>query len=106
VSAIRGFRLQAEESPAGMRPAFASAWSTHTGRRLWQRYGYERVLRDEMERALAIRYVVANPVRAGLVCHPREYPYLGSRRCTFDELLQVSEYSAAFAAGLSRRRIF
>jgi putative transposase len=63
------------------------------GRRLWERYGYDRVIRDDMERALTIRYLLANPVRAGLVDHPALYPFLGSQRYTVDELLQICEYS-------------
>jgi len=63
------------------------------GRRLWQRYGYERFIRDDMERALTIRYLLANPVRAGLVSDPREYHGLGSQRYTVDELMLMSEYS-------------
>jgi putative transposase len=62
-------------------------------RRLWQRYSYERVMRDEMERALTIRYVLANPVKAGIARHPSEYPFLGSQRYSVEELLQISEYS-------------
>lgn len=65
------------------------------GRRLWQRYGYERFIRDEMERALTIRYLLANPVRAGLVSDPRQYHGLGSQRYTVDELMQMLEYSEA-----------
>ena len=63
-------------------------------RRLWQRYGYEHVIRDDMELALTIRYLLANPVRAGLVNHPAEYPFLGSELSTVDELLQICEYTA------------
>ena len=65
------------------------------GYRLWQRYGYERIMRDEVERALTIRYLVANPVRAGLASHPRDYPFVGSQLYTIDELLQICEYSDA-----------
>jgi putative transposase len=59
---------------------------------LWQRYGFEHFIRDEMELALTIRYVIANPVRAGLVSHPSEYPYLGSFRYSIQELLEICEY--------------
>jgi putative transposase len=52
------------------------------GLRLWRRYGFERVIRDDTELALTIGYIVANPVRAGLVDHPGKYPYLGSQRHT------------------------
>ncbi len=62
--------------------------------RLWQRYSHERFLRDEVERALTIRYLLANPVKAGLVSDPREHHGLGSERYTVDELMQMTEYSS------------
>jgi putative transposase len=65
------------------------------GRPLWQRYGFERVIRDDTERAFVIGYIVANPVTAGLVAHPSEYPYLGSHVYRLDELLEMCEYGRA-----------
>jgi REP-associated tyrosine transposase len=65
------------------------------GRPLWQRYGYERVIRDDFERAMTIRYLLANPVRAGIVADPRRYIGLGSDRHTVEELMMISEYSSA-----------
>ena len=65
--------------------------------RLWQRYGHERFIRDEMERALTIRYLLANPVKAGLVGDPREYHGLGSERHTIEALMRLTEYSVTCA---------
>jgi REP element-mobilizing transposase RayT len=65
-------------------------------RRLWQRYEHERGMRDDLERALTIRYVVANPVKAGLAKHPSEYAFLDSTRYTIDELLRAPDYSEAY----------
>ncbi len=48
------------------------------GRRLWQRYSYERVLREDDDVQAIARYVVSNPVRAGLVSRIQDYPYVGS----------------------------
>ena len=62
--------------------------------RLWQRYSHERVIRDDMELALTVGYLVENPVRSGLVAHPRDYPFLGSQRYTKAELLEWCEYRA------------
>jgi len=59
---------------------------------LWQRYGFDRVIRDDMELACTIGYIVANPVRAGLVSHPLQYAYLGSTRFEVPELLEMCEY--------------
>ena len=62
------------------------------GSALWQRYGFDRVIRDDMELACTIGYIVANPVRAGLVSHPSLYPHLGSTRFDVTELLEMCEY--------------
>jgi putative transposase len=62
------------------------------GLALWQRYGFDRVIRDDMELACTVGYVVANPVRAGLVTHPLLYPHLGSTQFQVAELLEMCEY--------------
>ena len=59
------------------------------GRRLWQRYGFERVLRNEEATLTVAKYIIENPVRAGLVTHPRDYPFIGSSVYTLDELLDA-----------------
>ncbi len=53
-------------------------YSQRFGIRLWQRYGFERVLREAEPTESVARYILENPVRAGLVARPGEYPYLGS----------------------------
>lgn len=68
----------------------------HVHQQLWQRYGYERVVRDEMEEVFSVGYIVANPVRSRLVEHPSEYPFLGSQCYTLAELLQMCEYSESW----------
>lgn len=59
------------------------------GTRLWQRYLYEHVLRDDETTAAAVRYVLTNPVRAGLVHRPQDYPFLGSDVFGMTELLEI-----------------
>jgi REP element-mobilizing transposase RayT len=56
-------------------------------RRLWQRYGFERVLRDDEATLVVARYILENPVRAGLVTDPRHYPFLGSAVYSLEEIL-------------------
>jgi putative transposase len=46
--------------------------------RLWQEGYYERVLRDDDASRDVARYIVLNPLRAGLVVSPLDYPYVGS----------------------------
>ena len=48
------------------------------GQQLWQRYGFERVLREDETTEVVARYIVENPMRAGLVERVDEYPYMGS----------------------------
>src|SRR5687768_1597425 len=55
---------------------------------LWQRYGFEHVLRSEEATEAVARYVIANPVRAGLVTQPRDYPFWGSFVYSREELLE------------------
>jgi len=55
--------------------------------RLWQRYGYERVLRADEETLSVARYILENPIRAGLVRNVRDYPFIGSNVYTVSEML-------------------
>ena len=51
--------------------------NTMLGRRgaFWQRESYDHVVRDEDELTRIIRYVVGNPVKAGLVHHWEAWPW-------------------------------
>jgi putative transposase len=63
-------------------------FSSRFNQRLWQRYGHDRVLwRDDQPRRV-IRYIVENPVRAGLVDAPADYPFTGSLLHTMPDLLE------------------
>jgi putative transposase len=57
------------------------------GKRLWQRYGYERVLRNDESTLSAARYILENPVRAGLVTRVEDYPGVGSRTHPISDIL-------------------
>ena len=45
---------------------------------LWQRYGFEHVLRDDEVTIQVAKYILANPVRAGLAETVEQYPFVGS----------------------------
>jgi len=60
---------------------------THGGP-LWQEGYHERVLRAEDDARVTARYILANPVRGGLVDDPADYPFSGSDRWTMTELLE------------------
>jgi REP-associated tyrosine transposase len=53
---------------------------------LWQDGYYDRILRDEEETIVVARYILANPVRAGLAATFDSYPFSGSNRYTMQEL--------------------
>src|SRR4029077_11142915 len=55
--------------------AYASTFSC----RLWQPNAYEHVVRDDEKTAVVARYILENPVRAGIVQSPLEYPFSGSQ---------------------------
>jgi putative transposase len=61
------------------------------GRAIWQAGYYERVLRDHEDTADVVAYVLANPVRAGLVDNPANYPFSGSAVWSLSDLLEYVE---------------
>ncbi len=54
---------------------------------LWQRYYWDHVLRTDEDVWTLIRYILANPVRAGIVARPLEFAYSGSLRFSREELI-------------------
>jgi putative transposase len=68
-----------------------SAWAykCQEGGRLWQPSYYDHVLRDEESELCFIRYIIENPVRAGLVQRPEDYPYLGTGAVPVIEMIRI-----------------
>ncbi len=58
------------------------------GSKLWQRYGFEHVLRTEELTLVVARYILDNPVRTGLVERVEDYPFVGSQVYSLAELLE------------------
>ena len=56
-------------------------------RPLWQRYGFEHVVRDDEVTVEVAKYILANPVRAGLAPSVEKYPFVGSRVHELRDLL-------------------
>ena len=46
-----------------------------TGQPFWQRESYDHWVRDATEQARIVSYIENNPVKAGLVARPRDYPW-------------------------------
>ena len=68
----------------------AFAWKRRTGERLWQDGYYDYVLRDEDAVPGIVKYIISNPIRAGLVDDVTRYPYVGSSRYTIEELADAA----------------
>jgi len=60
-----------------------------TGKQLWQTGYYDHVLRADEDRLRVIEYLIANPVRAGLVTDVVDYPFWGSGVWTREELIEA-----------------
>ncbi|MEO1036249.1 MAG: hypothetical protein AAFX44_11900, partial [Pseudomonadota bacterium] len=43
---------------------------------VWQRGFHDYGIRDTADHLACVRYVIENPVRAGLVAHPSDYSFL------------------------------
>lgn len=65
----------------------AYEYARTTGRGLWQPSYYDHVLRDEEATKRTIRYILENPIRAGLAASISDYPFLGSTEFTMQEIL-------------------
>jgi len=59
------------------------------GRKLWQRYGFEHVLRDEEATLSVARYILENPIRGGLVKCVEDYAFVGSLKYSVKEILEA-----------------
>jgi putative transposase len=84
-----GGNLLSLVSDAKQRSGYA--YRRLTGCALWHRGFYDHVLRDE-ERTLAIvRYIMTNPVRAGLANRVGGYPFCGSDMFSMEEICACQE---------------
>ncbi len=66
------------------------AFSKERAERLWQDGYYDRVLRNDEATLTVVRYILENPVRAGLVPTFSDYAYSGSDRYSLEELATAS----------------
>lgn len=59
-----------------------------TGGRLWQDSCFDRTLREDQNTYAEIKYLLENPMRAGLALSPEDYPHWGSQTYSRTELLE------------------
>jgi REP element-mobilizing transposase RayT len=57
------------------------------GEGLWQVGYHERMLRSDEPTISAVRYVLDNPVRAGLAASPQDWPFSGAPGVAIDDWL-------------------
>jgi len=74
------------------------AHSTAHSARLWQRYGYEHVVRSDQTSRAVTRYILENPVRAGLVKSVDEWPGSGAPGASLAALVEWA-YAAEERSG-------
>lgn len=67
------------------------AWSRLHARPLWQKGYWDHTLRTEEQILPFARYIVENPVRAGLVAHPGAYPWVGSEEYSLRDILDAAQ---------------
>lgn len=65
------------------------AFAQRCGNRLWQPNYFDHTLRHDEATIEVVRYLLNNPVRAGLVESLDAYPHWGSGVCTREELLET-----------------
>ena len=76
--------LRVDLSPLVLRVKSCSAiainrFTGQKGRQVWQKGFHDHALRQEEDLKNVARYVIANPVRAGLVASVRDYPHWDAR---------------------------
>ena len=64
-------------------------YSRDSGKRLWQAGYHDHVLHSDEATVSVAKYVLANPVRAGLVQRFEDYPFSGSQQFTMRELAEL-----------------
>jgi putative transposase len=88
---VQGTRLDAH-LPRFMNSAkqhLGYGYAKATGVRLWDKGYYDRVLRDSEATEAVARYILMNPVRAGLVKSAADYPFLGSSVVDISSLIST-----------------
>ena len=52
-----------------------SGFSRENNQKIWQKGFFDHAIRDEAKLTTVARYIVANPIRAGIVKNVRDYPH-------------------------------
>jgi putative transposase len=79
-------RADLQKFVANWKQLSGFAYKQRTRASLWQPSYFDHVLRDEEETARAVRYVLENPVRKGIVVEFSDYEFSGSDVFSVDML--------------------
>ena len=85
----RSEHSQLTELVRRFKQSTAFHYRRRTGDVLWQPGYHEHVLRSEEATGSIARYILENPIRAGLAIAVGEYPYCGSRIYSDDEVVEL-----------------
>ncbi|MCL7751308.1 transposase [Guyparkeria hydrothermalis] len=69
------FRLRHRDGLSGVVGQFKGRSARRIPLLRWQRGFHDHAARDDVDLRRLARYIVSNPVRAGLVCRVGDYPY-------------------------------
>ncbi len=64
-------------------------FKTKTGLALWQKSYYDHILRKEEDLIGTVKYILNNPVRAGLTEKYLDYPHSGSFEIDIKDLVET-----------------
>jgi putative transposase len=70
------------------------SYSQERNHMLWQKYGFEHVLRDDETTIEVVKYILGNPVRARLAATVEEYPFVGSLVYELKDLISSTSGSS------------
>ena len=86
---IEGLRDDADATNfiTNSKQCSAHAYAQTFSARLWQPFAYEHVLKGDDKVTTAARYILENPVRAGLAKTVLDYPFVGSQVYELKDLL-------------------
>lgn len=76
---------------SAVKQATAHWFVERYGCRLWQPGFYDHVLRDDDHLVAVVRYIVANPIRAGLSSAIGEYPFAGSDVFAMSQIAECAQ---------------
>lgn len=83
--------VMAELNPDQLLPEVLHSWKSFTSKeankklgrsgQFWQEEYFDRYIRNTRHYECAIRYIHENPVKAGLVARPEDWPFSSARLC-------------------------